>query len=103
MEITGSIPVRPTSNVDCGLWISDWEISDGGFESRNEVVDWRFKNQLTNPHAEIRHPQFLVGVAQLAERRVVIPEARVRVPPLTPVGLLRGGVIGNTPDSDSGD
>ena len=51
----------------------------------------------------IRNPQFLVSVAQLAERRIVAPEATGSNPVTHPKRPLRGGVIGNTPDSDSGD
>ena len=71
----------------------------------------------------------MVGVAQLAERRVVAPEAAGSIPATHPdldlrfwiwianqmelliaerqtkseILIVRGGVIGNTPDSDSGD
>ena len=92
MEITGSIPVRPTSIVDCG-WIVDCGL---------RIVGSAVARPIRIPKSEIRNPG-MVGVAQVAERRIVAPEGAGSNPATHPKRLLRGGVIGNTPDSDSGD
>jgi hypothetical protein len=65
------------------------------------------KSAIRNPQSAIRYAllfannlkvelgmfeSVMVGVAQLAERRTVAPEARVRFPPLTPDCGLRIGI-----------